>query len=71
MAMIRLDNRIESENLPLKMLLQVHDELILEVPEGKAEEMAALVKREWSKSPDFPFHYRQRLDGVKNWAEAH
>jgi len=71
MAMIRLDNRIESENLPLKMLLQVHDELILEVPEGKAEEMAALVKREMEQVARFSIPLSAEAGWSKNWAEAH
>lgn len=43
-AMVEMDRRIEEENLPLKMLLQVHDELIFEVKEEAAAEMAPLVK---------------------------
>jgi len=42
-AMIDLDARIESEGLPARMLLQVHDELVLEVPEESKEEMRDVV----------------------------
>ena len=41
-AMIRMDDAIE--DLPAKMLLQVHDELLFEVPEAEVEKTSALVR---------------------------
>lgn len=46
MAMIRLHKRIQQEQLPLRILLQVHDELVLECPKTFAEEAAQIVKQE-------------------------
>ncbi len=43
-AMIRLHKRIRQEELQSKMILQVHDELVLEVPEGELEQMKKMVK---------------------------
>ncbi|MFN0134782.1 MAG: DNA polymerase, partial [Phycisphaerae bacterium] len=43
-AMIQLSQRIAGEKLPLRMLLQVHDELVLESPRGDADAMAGVVK---------------------------
>jgi DNA polymerase-1 len=43
-AMLRLDREIRERGLEAKMLLQVHDELVLEVPETEVETMKALVK---------------------------
>ena len=37
-AMIRIHQRIEREKLPVKMVLQVHDELVFEVPADRAEQ---------------------------------
>jgi DNA polymerase I len=42
-AMVEVQRRIDSENLPLRMLLQVHDELIFEVEEDHAQEMNELI----------------------------
>ncbi|MEW5821580.1 MAG: DNA polymerase I [Cyanobacteriota bacterium] len=44
MAMISLWNQLNSGNYKTKLLLQVHDELVLEVPENEIEEMTVLVK---------------------------
>ena len=43
-AMLRLDREIRERGLEAKMLLQVHDELVLEVPETEVETVKALVK---------------------------
>ncbi|MDZ7638813.1 MAG: DNA polymerase I [Bryobacterales bacterium] len=45
-AMIRIDNLLCERKLAARMLLQVHDELVLEVPPAEREEVAELVKRE-------------------------
>lgn len=42
-AMIDLENRLAEENLEAKMLLQVHDELILEAPEEEVEQLKEVV----------------------------
>ena len=43
-AMIQVHHRIEADKLPVKMLLQVHDELLFEVPSDKADDMIAIIK---------------------------
>jgi DNA polymerase-1 len=43
-AMIEIDCRLRAEHPDARLLLTVHDELVLEVPEGKVEAVAALVK---------------------------
>jgi len=44
LAMIKIDMEIQSKNLSAKCILQVHDELIFEVPKGELEEMQVIVK---------------------------
>ncbi len=46
LAMIKLDREFEERRLHARMLLQVHDELVLEAPPEEAEEIASMVKRE-------------------------
>ena len=45
-AMINLDKKLSDQNLKSKMLLQVHDELIFEVPEDELELMKRILKEE-------------------------
>ncbi|AXC11072.1 DNA polymerase I [Acidisarcina polymorpha] len=46
LAMIRIDRRLTSENLETAMTLQVHDELLFDVPENEVDRVRALVKEE-------------------------
>lgn len=45
-AMLRIDAELTSRNLKTRMTLQVHDELLFDVPQAEAEEVEALVKHE-------------------------
>jgi len=49
-AMVNLQRRIDREGLPLRLLLQIHDELVLETPADRAEEHAALVREEMERA---------------------
>jgi DNA polymerase-1 len=46
LAMIAIDRRLRQEHPDSRLLLTVHDELVLEVPEDRAEAVAAMVKQE-------------------------
>ena len=46
LAMVKVYNRLKKENLKSEMILQVHDELILNVKENELEVVKALVKEE-------------------------
>jgi DNA polymerase-1 len=46
LAMVKLQHRIERERLPIMMLLQIHDELVLETPEQHAQAMSQIVVTE-------------------------
>lgn len=74
-AMIRLDQRIELEKLPLKMILQVHDELVFECPTSNAEEMKSLIVEEMENRKDVPVEFGIPLEvqaAIGNhWLEAH
>ncbi len=53
LAMVRVDRRLEEEGLEARLVLQVHDELILEVPEKEAEYAAKLLSEEMEKASSF------------------
>ena len=44
--MISIDRRLTEENLEAKMILQVHDELVFEVPHNELEAVSKLVREE-------------------------
>ena len=43
LAMVNLHHKVEQDNLPLAMLLQIHDELVCEAPDAKAQAMATVL----------------------------
>lgn len=72
-AMIRMPEAIR--DLPCKMLLQVHDELIFEVPEGAVDQTIEVVRdvMENASDPAVKFDVPLVVDAGQgaNWAEAH
>ncbi len=74
-AMIRMDDALEQAKLSAKMLLQVHDELVFEVPDS---EVAATIEVVRKVMTDAPHPYLQlavplQVDAkaAQNWDEAH
>jgi len=70
-AMLRLHAKIESENLPLKMLLQVHDELVFECPKENAEEFSQMIKHEMENAWPLSVPILANVGIGDNWLEAH
>lgn len=74
-AMIRMEDALENEKLAARMLLQVHDELIFEVPENEVEKTIPLVRHIMENaalpavSLTVPLHVDARA--AHNWDEAH
>lgn len=70
-AMVRIGRRMEEENLASKMILQVHDELIFDVPEDEAERMSAIIKEEMENAYKLRVPLLVEVGKGKNWFEAH
>ena len=74
-AMIRVPGALAGAKLQARMLLQVHDELMFEVPEAEVEATVALVKQvmEGACLPALELSVPLVVDAgiAKNWAEAH
>ena len=70
-AMINIDKKLTDENLKTKMLLQVHDELIFEVPENEVERMKTLIKTEMENAVETKVPLLVEVGVGKNWLEAH
>lgn len=71
MAMIRVNKMIEEENLPVRLLLQVHDELVLEGPENEAENLAKKIKAAMESVARFSIPLVADAKCGKNWSQAH
>ena len=70
-AMIRIQKKINDENLPLRMMLQVHDELVFECPRDQVDAMAAMVKAEMEGAMQLKVPLVASVGFGTNWLEAH
>jgi DNA polymerase-1 len=74
-AMIRMEDALAEKNLSAQMLLQVHDELIFEVPDGEVAATLPVVQHTMQDAPfpavllSVPLHVDARA--ADNWDEAH
>jgi len=70
-AMIALDQAIEERGLEARLILQVHDELIVEVRAEEAEEAGALVKEAMEGAARLTVPLKVEVGQGSNWDEAH
>ena len=70
-AMIRLPGALEDAGLGARMLLQVHDELLFEVPDGEVDDTAALVSRVMESSAHLSVPLTVETGRGRSWAQAH
>ena len=70
LAMLRVENALAETFPEAKLLLQVHDELIVECPENQAAEVAALVSREMEGVAQLKVPLTAEAHYGKSWYEA-
>ena len=70
-AMISIAERLKKENLRTKMLLQVHDELVFEVPQAELTTATKLIKDEMEGVYPLNIPLKVDINWGKNWGEAH
>lgn len=70
-AMINIWQKINEEKLKTKMILQIHDELLFEVPETELEKAKELIRHEMENALELSVPLRVDIGCGKNWAEAH
>jgi len=71
LAMIHIQARIKREELRSRMILQVHDELVFEVPDREIETMKTLVREEMEGVLTLSVPIKVDMGVGKNWDEAH
>jgi DNA polymerase-1 len=59
------------EKRKTKLILQIHDELVFEVPEKELDPVRALVKKEMEGVMKLYIPLKVDIGAGKNWAEAH
>lgn len=70
MAMVSIHRRLRQEKLPARMLLQIHDELIFEVPSDQLHNLARLVADEMANVMKFHVPLKVDIKAGPNWADA-
>ena len=70
-AMVRVDARMRAEHLQARLLLQVHDELIVECPAAEAETVKAILVDEMEHVVDYRVPLLVDAKIGASWAEAH
>ncbi len=70
-AMINVDKSLKSQNLSSRIVLQVHDELLLEVPENEISVVKDILHKEMSSAANMSVKLEVGMGIGKNWLEAH
>jgi len=70
-AMVRIDRWLEERSLHSRMIMQVHDELVLEVPDAELEEVRAGVREHMVNAANLSVPLEVDIGTGTNWDEAH
>ncbi len=70
-ALVRVARRLEREGAGARLLLQVHDELVLEVPEAELEATRKLVAEVMESAASLSVPLTVDTGAGRNWDEAH
>ena len=71
MAMVHISNKLKENSLKTRMILQVHDELLFELPEDELAAVSDIVRKEMEGAVTLSVPLRVSIHYGKNWAEAH
>lgn len=71
LAMVHVWQRLRDEKLQARLLLQVHDELIVEAPENEVEQVKRILKEEMEQVVSYSVPLTAEVGTGKTWLEAH
>lgn len=71
LAMVKVANRLRAEGLKAKLILQVHDELIVECPTDEIEQASKVLREEMESAAQLTVPLTADVNQGKNWLEAH
>ena len=69
-AMINVDKALKKNNMKTKLILQVHDELVLDAPVGEAEKASEILKYEMENAVQLKVPLTVEVHSGKNWYDA-
>ncbi len=69
-AMVNVFNVLKEKSMKTKLILQVHDELVLDAPESEAEQAAEILKREMENAVELKVPLTVEVHTGKNWYDA-
>lgn len=70
-AMVKVDKEMKKRGMRAKMVLQIHDELVFDVPKNEVEELKELVRNEMTNAIDFGVPLEVGIGVGDNWLDAH
>ncbi len=70
-AMVNIDRALREANLRAKMVLQIHDELVFDVPREEVELLTQIVRHEMTHAIDFGVPLDVSIGTGPNWLDAH
>jgi DNA polymerase-1 len=71
MAMININRALSDKGLASRMILQVHDELVFEVPEDELDVLGKMVKDKMENAIELTVPIKVEIGVGNNWLEAH
>jgi DNA polymerase-1 len=71
MAMVNIHRKIKEQNRRSRLIMQIHDELVFEVPADEIEEMEAMIRHEMEHVCPMSVPLKVSVGKGRNWAEAH
>lgn len=71
LAMLRIDLALREHSLQTKLLLQIHDELIFEVPEEEVEQVRILVREAMEEAVQLSLPLKASIEVGKSWGDLH
>ena len=70
LAMINLDKELQFANLKAKLILQVHDELVLEVPDEEVDRVKEVIDRAMTTGHNLKVPLKVDMSAAKNWMDC-
>lgn len=69
-AMVKLDGLFRAENMKAIIILQVHDEIIVEAPDEEVERAKVLIDKAMTDCPEISIPMEVDIHTARRWSEA-
>lgn len=68
--MVAIERNLRKENLEAQLLMQIHDELVIECPNGEAKQVDTILHKEMEHIVNWDIPMAVEIGIGKNWLEA-